>query len=454
MNISIFSQLITIIIAGIVIVGVAFQILPIVIAEVGAIMALLLQIFQENRTNNRQFLTSPLFLLGTIAIIFYSLIPIVSEPLPIAPRIEYIGSFFGSTADRLMIIFGLSCLIVHGLISGSGRHTEITNETSVTRTKDIYIFSGIALVVSLANVINFIMLQSGGPNISTIRTATPPLLAFCLVYLVYLTSEESRLYKLMFAGIVLLTIGGLFVVHEGKIPVFILVAALLYGLRLKNIPIKNMVASGVVFALVIIALLQIMQAIRIPHASMLKQETPSSEMFKTVLHAKIVWRQTETRFCLHNVIDEHRGQPFFVAQQFFWLKGLVPRALWPNKPNLSLGNVYAKKYCGQPKETITSGSITLLGQPIINGGLIGLLLHGGILITCLGGAAWLTQNPHKLSAIVIVALLPWLIDFDQHFTMFFANAAKFFLVMLPLIIYAARQEIRTHIGACTNYVLK
>ena len=87
-------------------------------------------------------------------------------------------------------------------------------------------------------------------------------------------------------------------------------------------------------------------------------------------------------------------------------------------------------------------TITLLGQPVIQGGGIGLLLHGGILIIALGGVAWLGRKPESLSAVTAVALLPWLIDFDQDFALYVANAVKFFLVMLPLAFIIVRMKAR------------
>jgi len=156
----------------------------------------------------------------------------------------------------------------------------------------------------------------------------------------------------------------------------------------------------------------------------------------------LIWRQTGSINCFKNVIQNHWDQPFLLSKQLFWLKGLVPRAIWPEKPSLSLGREYAYSYCETtaPRYTGHSGSITLLGQSIIHGGRLGVLLHGAILIIALGGIATLSRNPHNLSSASIAALLPWLIDFDQDFAMYIANASKFFLVMLPIIYVSSLSE--------------
>ena len=172
------------------------------------------------------------------------------------------------------------------------------------------------------------------------------------------------------------------------------------------------------------------------------------DIFKVPI-SKLIWRQTDTMYCFKNLVEAHWDEPFSISKQFFWIKAIVPRILWSEKPSLSLGSSYKTKYCEMDVQSTTginnkkqnygerhSSSITLLGQPIIQGGAIGLLLHMGILIVFLAGATLLTRSPRNLSTVCVTALLPWLIDFDQDFAMYVANAAKFFLTMLPLIFYA------------------
>lgn len=114
----------------------------------------------------------------------------------------------------------------------------------------------------------------------------------------------------------------------------------------------------------------------------------------------------------------------------------VSRVLWLGKPSLSLGQEYALKYCSRLPNQLghNSPSITLLGQPVIQGGNVSLVLHVGLLLLSLAGIERLNANRKSLSTALVVALLPWLVDFDQDFTMYVANAVIFTLVMLILFV--------------------
>jgi hypothetical protein len=76
---------------------------------------------------------------------------------------------------------------------------------------------------------------------------------------------------------------------------------------------------------------------------------------------------------------------------------------------------------------------------------MGLVFHAGILLFVLAIVETLNTNRVGLSTTLVVALLPWLIDFDQDFAMYVANAVKFFLAILALytpIIWLERSTVR------------
>ena len=420
--------------------GVGFQVLPISVVRTVAVLVLLGQVIVECRAGSNQFLTSPLFLLGTIALVFFSFIPGFVDPVIPVTRLKGMGSFYGSDAERMVVIFGLGCIALHTLIAYRVQLPSMAHEQgAMLGPAGIYIFAAIALGVSLFNVANFVSLTSGGTHLTAIRSMAPPALAFCLMILVHQAVEAPGRQKLLIAGVFVLSIVALVFIHEGKKPFFMIFAAALYMLRLKNVSLKTLIIFGVVSVLGAITLLQVVQMVRVPYASMLKLEAqPPASSFLAVLSSKLVLRQKETTYCFQNVIDQHWDQPLSAGRQLFWMKGLVPRALWSDKPSLSHGREYAPQYCGMPGGGSHSSSITLLGQPVIYGGGLGLMLHGGVLLAALSLLTWLGRDPRRLSTITVVAMLPWLIDFDQDFTLYAANAVKFCLVMLPLVFLAAK----------------
>ncbi len=432
------------ILAGLVIAAAGLQLLPIAAVRWGAALVLLVQIFQERRHNDSQFLTSPLFLLGAISLLLFSFVLGLADTSFPGSHMKNIETYFGSDSERVFIIFGMCCIAAHGL--AAGRPPPVGQATAAGRgpaLNRIYLFAAMAVIVSLVNVANYLSFKSGGPQVTAIRSLAPPLLAFCLAYLVRLAVAAGGREKLLIAAIILLSVAGLLVVHEGKKPLLMAVAGLLYWLRLKDVSIKNLIAAGAAFAVATIILVQVVQIIRVPHQSMRRVteygDSPGA-MFVKVLNDKLVLRQTETRYCFHNVIGKHGNQPLVATRQLFWLKALVPRLFWPGKPSLSLGQDYAYQYCGIRAKSTHTASITLLGQPVIYGGWAGLLLHGGLLIAGLAGLVRLGRNRDGVAAVTVVALLPWLIDFDQDFALYVANAVKFFLVMLPLVLLTARMD--------------
>jgi hypothetical protein len=95
-------------------------------------------------------------------------------------------------------------------------------------------------------------------------------------------------------------------------------------------------------------------------------------------------------------------------------------------------------------------SVTLLGQPFIAGGNIGLFLNIGLLILGLSVITLLTREKLSLSTLSVVALAPWLIDMDQNFGLYIANLTKFFFIIVPLIMIIGLSEKNKHIWRFIN----
>lgn len=163
-----------------------------------------------------------------------------------------------------------------------------------------------------------------------------------------------------------------------------------------------------------------------------------------ILAGKIIWRQSETIFCLDFALREaEAGGGEWRAGPFYFATALVPRVLWPDKPSLSHGDVFGK-FCGLDIPG-HSASITLLGEPALRAGPWGVAAAGLVLagLSAAVIAAW-KRGGHVATAFAL-GLSPWLIDFDQHFAMYAANLAKAFLAVLPaalVIGYFSRRHRR------------
>ena len=118
----------------------------------------------------------------------------------------------------------------------------------------------------------------------------------------------------------------------------------------------------------------------------------------------------------------------------------MPRAAWANKPNLSQGDQFAIDYCDMPARAVYgpsgvhSASVTLLGEPIISAGVLGLVVSQAVLAITLTMLTLLLLRQAALGPAILAALLPWLVDFDQSLALYFANATKMFLYMSPAIL--------------------
>lgn len=153
-----------------------------------------------------------------------------------------------------------------------------------------------------------------------------------------------------------------------------------------------------------------------------------------LLHKGVV-RQVDTGRCLQGVWEQHGEATLGAA---FWRmlpEALVPRILWAEKPSLSNGVEYQTLYCGLPRAEAarSSASITLIGQPLAQGGLYGERLAVVFLAAAaVIGTLLMTGNP--IARLAWAAVLPWLIDFDQDYAMYWANAIKTMGILAVVVL--------------------
>ena len=405
------------------------------LARVGALAVLVAPVIVELRVGRNRFMTSPLFLLSAIGIVFFS----VFQSIWGGNTRSDIASFVGSQAEGIILAFCMACLVFYLVAS---RLSPIAKSALSNRlVVPLFVLTA---CVSCFDIASYFLKSSQVPIPHLLANAhfvAPPLISLCLCLLVRGAPESGRLVQLAVLFLIVASLGGLIYVREGKIVMFILAAVSFYAIRVFDLSFPRIILATLAVSLIALAFGYSIQQTR---WLVSVGPNPSAERYYTNFQSKAVYRQTETGFCLDNVLKEHTAEPFAASEQLFWIRGLVPRILWQDKPSLSMGKEYAVKYCLRVERTLGdhSSSITLLGQPLIHGGVIGLILHSGLLILGLAVVERFNANPAALPTAMVAALLPWLMDLDQDFAMYIANAVKFALVMAVVFVPIAIIERR------------
>ena len=87
------------------------------------------------------------------------------------------------------------------------------------------------------------------------------------------------------------------------------------------------------------------------------------------------------------------------------LAGMVPRAVWPSKPILDTGYQFNQQYYGQPSTQYTSTAVTLVGDLYRHGGWVPVLVGMFILgcgVRLLDLVADVRSNPHAVLLVLLV----------------------------------------------------
>ena len=152
------------------------------------------------------------------------------------------------------------------------------------------------------------------------------------------------------------------------------------------------------------------------------------------LRAKLVDRQAETGICLNFALREAMGSEAWHDGPLYYAAGLVPRLVWPDKPTLSHGEAYARAFCGITMPALHSSSITLLGEPLLRGGVWGGVAAGLTLVGlhALAFAAW--KRGRGLAPAAVLGLSPWMTDFDQDFALYVATIGKFGIAIVAVCL--------------------
>ena len=158
--------------------------------------------------------------------------------------------------------------------------------------------------------------------------------------------------------------------------------------------------------------------------------------------SKVVLRQIETVDCLTGVIRAHDGAYAESANVFYFASGLVPRALWPEKPDLSQSGKAVIKYCDPSMAPGSdaaglSAAATLLWEPLAYGGPAAEVAAQVLTLLILAGLSRAWTGGNGYAAAGTLALAPWALDFDQHFALYIANLVKAGLVAGSCLLLVA-----------------
>ena len=189
---------------------------------------------------------------------------------------------------------------------------------------------------------------------------------------------------------------------------------------------RSILAMGVM-VIAPLALLLLGTIARIPEPSI------TNHFLARLVVTKVVVRQIESVDCLTGAIRGHDAPRANAPHAFYFASGLVPRFLWPEKPDLSQSGKTVLQYCdsymAQNLHTGHSAAGTLLWEPLVQGGKAGQIAAQALTFIVLAGLSrvWIGGGPY--AAAGILALVPWAVDFDQHFALYLANLVKAGLVV-------------------------
>ena len=393
---------------------------------------------------DRYYLFSPFFLIGIITLIFYSVVPSLYGQFFPEP-FSYVGShdnaiaYIGSLAEALILQFSAFCLLVF-LICTKWKASVKSVEPNWVKISSppnylLAIFHFIVYtmaflyLVSRWTVFGQTFFSSGLGT--EFRHALAPLMSFSATALAYYSAQNTTNLKYFGPVTLFAALGAMIVSGLAATAVFIFLVAISLFFITTN-PSRRTSLCTIGGATLVIPLAILVTAI--PRGEVEINHTGSAliEYAGAKLVSKLVHRQTTSGYCLGRIYKKHRFSEG--TNPFFFASAIVPRGLWPNKPILSRGSEYAEKYCGQAGsiEREHSESITLLGEPLLNGGILGIVVAQLCIAVFFFIATKFLASGQPAQIIFTIALLPWLATFEQHFAEYFGNLVKVMIIMLPL----------------------
>lgn len=393
---------------------------------------------------------SPALLIALLTLVFYVVCPwifLLTGPLNQAPRVWYDQwiSYNGSHAEYLLLQFSALFLFVStlGRAPRSGRNAFAIPEDAAVRRTAIRVSLALAVAATLFKTVDaYGVLPSGIPFTGLIWTAAAPLTFFGLsVAVLYASVDTDRVFLSVVAAASACIAPNL-LIDIARLPISLILFLVLGVLVVRKFPHRRLIMGGLTFVIVIVALTAASATYRnLQHHN----SEPLSKIFVSKIASKVLLRQTISAWCLEQARQEHwNAEP--VGSYINLLAGLVPRAIWPDKPDLSRGSYYAVRYCKERVEPNNphSEALTLLAEPIIERGREGHFAGEALIVAFIAIATIGMFRTGSVGIATGTAMLPWLTGVEQHLSYYLATCVKMFLFMLPFALilhwYVRRAE--------------
>ncbi len=394
----------------------------------------------------RPGLLNPLFLLPVVAYALFVIAPACFATLPrpsfIMPEIHArYASYFGSPAERIVLQFVSLCLLA-GIYDPFARSAMPVRRDAVSALllRDrrrigaaACAVAGGAAAIKLMDtklgLLDAVPVPGAG---GVVHDALPPVIYFCLAAAIAIAQKGPPREWLLTGLWSALCLFVLVSSDLARMPLAFATFAILMIISLNGVHFRRAMMIGAITILV--GALSAVAA----HSFRQLQAAPKTDFSESLvqsLSGKLMLRQAVSGWCLDRVVERH-WDTTANSLPIGPVAGLVPRILWPGKPAVSRGGEYAVEYCNAivSKENPHSEALTLLAEPIMEGGKLGLFVGEALIILLLAVVAALMARFGTIAVAAGTALLPWLTAFEQELAFFVANSTKMFLFMLPFAI--------------------
>ncbi len=396
------------------------------------------------RGPSRLMILSPLYLLGLIGLVFFSLAPALYAAFyeqfsrVTAASVETVD-YVGSLGEMLVLQFATFAFVITALVSSV---TPATPEPDVGRSWSRIGLAGAIFALGLAIVLLVISnpsanggLMAGGVGREIVH-ALPVWISFGLSVAAVAAARRSGWWRGAFVVVIAAILVMMLKSILAEIPLFICLSGIGLVVVLGRVRPAQLIATFVACAILLGATLFLTFE---RYTIAVERAPPTLADLPLVLArsgiSKFMIRSGVSGECLDRIARRSIAGPG-MGNPLYFAGAVVPRVLWPGKPSLSRGTRYTVEQCGGRINPAVphSESITLLGEPILNAGAWGLALAQLVIGAALAAVTVIAHRHGAIGIVALTAILPWLIHFDQHFALYLANAVKMFILTIPLIV--------------------